>query len=197
MSAIAAAYGFQPVASQVGVPRPLRIPAGIASGLAANIFKYQPVKMVAASGTITPVTGTGDKIFGIFSGVEYTPLGGRPVVSPFWPTGTTVDPNFDFFAYVWPAWMPDTRFRVQADGAVAQALLGAEFNVSNFAAGNTATGLSAATVAAAGVNVGVQGQFALIEFDTGVNDIIGDAFTDLIVTIALPQIGFAGQTSIG
>ena len=55
----------------------------------SNIFKFQPIKLVAATGTLQAVTnpgGTPDQIYGIFAGVEFTPLGGRPTVSPFWPT---------------------------------------------------------------------------------------------------------------
>lgn len=200
MSAIAQPYGFQPISGQSGTPRTQRIPNGIASGLAQNIFKYQPVTISPVTGTIIPVTNPGgipQRIFGIMMGVEYTPLGGRPAESPFWPSGTVIDPNLDFFVYIAPAWLPDTRFRVQADGAVAQALLASQFNGTNVAAGSTSTGLGTATVGAAGVAAGGQGQWALVEFDTAIGDLIGDAFTDLIVTTCFPQVGFGSQPSIG
>lgn len=200
MASTSSPYGAQPISDQIGVPRPLRIPNGIASGLASNIFKFQPVKMVAATGTITPLTnpgGTPDTIFGIFMGCEFTPTGGRPAESPFWPSGTSYDTTLDMFAYVIPMWIPGTRIAVQADGAVAQALLGASFNFSNLSSGSTFTGLSACTVAAAGVVAGSQGQLTLIEFATNVNDTIGDAFTDLICVVSYPQISFVGKTSIG
>src|SRR5258708_57892 len=149
-----------------------------------------------ATGTLLPVLAATDKIFGFFAGVEYTPLGGRPAVSPFWPGGTTYDPNFDMLVYMWPAWLDDVRVRVQADGPVPQASLGGQFNISNAANGSTATGLSAATVSATVIAAGQQGQFTLVEFDPGINSTVGDAFTDLIVTVAAAQIG-AGFTSIG
>jgi hypothetical protein len=191
-------YGIQPISDQVGTPRTLRIPNGIASGLASNIFKFQPVFIAIATGTITPVTATTDKIFGIFAGVEYTPTGQRPVVSPFWPASSTyVAGQGDMFAYVWPAWIPGQRFSIQADGTVAQALLGSGFNFSNFGNGSTTTGLSTCTAAAAGVAAASQAQMALVEFLPGVSDAIGDAFTDLIVSIAYPQIVSGFQTSIG
>ena len=46
---------------------------------------------------------------------------------------------------------------------------------------------------------GSQGQLALTEFDTAVGDPLGggDAFTDLICTVAYPQVGFGAQKSIG
>ena len=198
MSSIAAPYGFQPVTSIEHVPRPLRIINGILSGLAANIFKYQPVTLV--NGLLQPVTNPGgvpQKIFGVFAGWEYAPLGGRPTVSPFFASGTVWDPTLDMLAYFWPAWDPATVWRVQADGSVGQALMGSQFNITNVAAGNTSTGLSGATVGAAGVPAGSQGQFSLVQFDPEVNDTIGDAFTDLYVTTAFPQVGLGSQTSIG
>lgn len=200
MASTSTPYGLVPIADQSGpAPRNVRIPLGVASGYATNIFKGTPVTLNTATGTIQAVTATNQQIFGVFSGIEYTPTGGRPVVSPFWPSGTVYDTGYDMFVYIWPAWIPSLRFQIQANGSVAQALLGSQFNLANFTAGNTQTGLSAATVAAAGVGVGVQGQLALTEFadTTGIYGTIGDAFTDLIVTIAYPQVGSAFQTSIG
>jgi hypothetical protein len=197
MASTSTPYGFVPISHQSGTPRTLRIPNGIHTGLASNIYKYQPVFIDTTYGTITPVTATTDKIFGIFAGVEYTPTGQRPVVSPFWPSGTTYDSTGDMFVYVWPAWDASLRFQVQADGTVAQALLGSQFNIANPGNGNTTTGLSAAGVLHAGVAGSSQGQFFLEEFFTGVNDSIGDAYTDLIVGVAYPQVGPGYQTSIG
>lgn len=200
MATISAPYGAQPTSDSVGTIRPMRIPNGITSGLASNIFKYQPVKMDPVTGTITPCTNTGgvpDPIWGIFAGVEFTPLGGRPAESPFWPSGTVIDPTNNFFVYVWPAWIPSMRVLIQADGSVAQTALGQSFNFSNLSSGNTTTGLSACTAAYAGVAAGSQGQLTLVEFGVGINDAIGDAYTNLICEIAYPQIGPAAQVSIG
>jgi hypothetical protein len=200
MSSVAGPYGIQPISSNEGFNRPMRMPNGIVSGLASNIFKYQAVTIDPATGTLKPVTNPGgvpQKVYGVFAGVEFTPLGGRPTESPFWPSGMVFDPAYDMLVYYWPAWIPGTRWKVQADGAVAQALMGSQFNITNPAAGSTSTGYSACTVGAAGVAAGSQGQFALQEFDPGINELIGDAFTDLICTIALPQIGLGSQTSIG
>lgn len=194
-------YGVEVISDQTGfAPRTQRIPLGITSGYAANIFKGQPVWINPATGTIQAVTnpgGTPQALFAIFDGVEYTPIGGRPAVSPFWPASATYDTGYDMFVYVYPCWNPGVRLQVQADGSVAQASLGSGFNFTNLANGNTTTGLSACTVGAAGIVSGSQAQLAFIEFATGVNDAIGDAFTDMIFTVAYPQIGFRGQNSIG
>jgi hypothetical protein len=194
-------YGVLVISDQTGLaPRPLRIESGIASGYASNIFKGQPVLLSATTGTLQAVTnpgGTPQAIYGIFFGCEYTPLGGRPTESPFWPAGTVIDPTQDFHVYITPCWQPSIRLQCQADGSVAQAGLGSGFNFTNLGAGSTFTGLSACTVGAAGVPSGSQAQLALTEFYEGVNSTIGDAFTDLILTNAYPQIGFRGQNSIG
>ena len=201
MASVSSPYGCQVISDQGGfAPRPYRIPFGIASGLASNIYKGQPVKLVAASGTITPCTnpgGTPDALYGIFDGVDYTPLGGRPTVSPFWTAGTVYDATQDMLVYLYPMWIPGYRIKVQADGSVAQTLLGSSFNFTNLGNGSTITGLSQCTVGAAGVVAGSQGQLTLTEFATDVSSAIGDAFTDLILTVAYPQVGFRGQNSIG
>lgn len=200
MSLTSAPYGIQPISDQTGIARTERMPLGIANQYNANIFKWNAVKLV--NGTLQAVTNNGgvpDQIYGLFMGVEYTPLGGRPAVSPFWPAGTNYDATQNMFVYFWPAWIPGTRFQVQADGSVAQALMGAQFNITNLAAGNTVTGLGQCTVGAAGVNANSQGQFTLVEFATLVGDPDGggDAYTDLIVTTAYPQVGLGSQKSIG
>lgn len=202
MAGASSPYGLQPISDQSGIVRPLRIPLGIASGLASNIFKYQAVKLIkplatANSGTLTPVTATTDQIFGVFAGVEYTPTGGRPTVSPFWPSGAVYDSTADMFAYIWPAWTGSMRFQIQADGAVVQGKLGMGFNISNFTSGSTTIGQSTCTAANAGVAQSSQAQLVLVEFAPGVNDAVGDAFTDLIVQIAYPQVVAGYQTSLG
>ena len=143
------------------------------------------------------MTATTDKIFGVFMGVYYTPPGGQPTPSAIWPSGGTYSTTDDMFVWVVPAWVPGMRFQIQADGTVAQALLGSQFNLSNFAAGSTQVGLSNCTAAFAGVAGASQGQLVLEEFYPGVSSAIGDAYTDLIVGVSYPQIVGGFQTSIG
>lgn len=201
MAATANPYGVRVISDQGGfAARPWRIPNGIASGLASNIFKGQPVKLSTVTGTITPCTnpgGTPDQVLAIFDGVDYTPTGGRPTISPFWPAGATFLASDDMLVYLYPLWIPGYRLQVQADGAVAQALLGSGFNFTGLGNGSTTSGYSACTVGAAGVAAGSQAQVALTEFSTDIASTIGDAFTDLICTVAFPQVGFRGQNSIG
>jgi len=196
MSATSSPYGFQPISSQSGIIRPLRIPFGVASGYGTSLYKYQPVQLNASTGLLQALPAGNSPIFGIFAGMEYTPLGGRPAESPFWPSGTVYDPSYDTFAYVWPAWMPDTRFKAQSIGSVPQNSLGAQFNVANGTAGSNYSGISSSGVSLA-LTSGVQGQFSLIEFATDITSSIGDAYTDLILTITNPQVGLGIQTGIG
>jgi len=198
MSATARPYGLRPISDFSGTVRPLVMKNGIASGLAANLFKYQAVMLDATNGTITPVTATTDKIYGVFMGVEYTPTGQRPVVADFWPSGSTYVAGLDKMEVcICPAWVDNMRFQIQADGSVPQSAYGAQFNLSNFAAGSTFTGLSAMTAAATPIAAASQGQLQLIEFGEDIDNNVGDAFTDLIVAISYPQAVSGFQTSPG
>ena len=203
MASTSSPYGFEPISDMTGVIRPLRIPNGITSGYGYNIFTNTPVTLDPSTGTIAAVRATTDQIFGVFIGCEYTPTGGDPRKLPFWAANATFAVSSgnnaidDMYAYVIPAWLPGVRYRVQADGIVAQTALGMQFNVSNFTDGSTITGQAACTVAYAGVADNSQGQFVLEEFYPGINSAVGDAYTDLIVGIAYPQIGNGYQNSIG
>lgn len=198
MASTSTPYGLTPISHQSGTPRPVCLKNGIASGLSSNIFRGQAVMLDAGNGTITPITATSDRIYGVFMGVEYTPTGQRPVVSPFWPASSTFVAGLDAMnVYIWEAWDATLRWIIQADGAVAQSAYGDQFNLSNFANGSTVTGLSACTAAAAPVGSGNQGQVQLIEFGEGLGSAVGDAFTDLIVAISFPQAVITGQVSRG
>lgn len=108
----------------------------IASGLAANIFSGDPVKMTGTGRNIT-VCAAGDTTIGIFAGCRYTNAQGEPIFSPYWATGTVAA---DAKAMVYDD--PSIEFEVQADGAFVEADVG---NKADFVAGtgNTRTGRSA------------------------------------------------------
>lgn len=204
MASTASPIGLQVINDVTGQVRPLTIPNGITSGYNTNIFYGAAVKINPTYGTLEAVTATTDKIYGVFMGCFYTPTGGDPRPSPFWPASATFATASGtnnalevMYAQIIPAWVPGTRFRIQADGTVAQLLLGSQFNLSNFTTGNTITGLSSCTAAYAGVAASSQGQLVLEEFYPGINSEVGDAYTDLIVSIAYPQIVGGYQTSIG
>ena len=200
MALISSPYGVNIIGDQSGPdPRPQRIPNGIANQFGMNIYAGQPVKINPATGTLIPVSATTDAIYGIFMGVDYTPLGSRPTVSPFWAASTNYDPNYEMSVYITPLWIPSIRLQIQADGVINQTGLGRQFNftLANLGNGNIGTGISACTVSATPVGAGLFGQLNLIEFFPGTGSAIGDAFTDAIFTIANPQIGMANRASIG
>lgn len=198
MSLTSAPYGLQPVSNLVGNADPITIKNGIASGLSSNIFRGQAVMLDTTNGTITPVTATTDKIYGVFAGVQYTPTGQRPTYSPFWPASSTYVAGYeDMNVMIWPAWIPGTKWRIQADGTVPQTDYGAGFNLVNFGNGSTVTGLSACQANHTSIAGGSQGQLQLIEFGENINNAVGDTYTDLIVAIAYPQAVFTGILSPG
>ena len=94
MSSTSAPFGFRPSYHNSGQMRPKAYT--IASTYAANIFQGDPVKLTDA-GVIQLGTSDGTRsgtvdgisLLGIFGGCQYNDSTGRPVVSPFWPTGTT------------------------------------------------------------------------------------------------------------
>ena len=54
----------------------------IATGFATNIFKGDVVKLVAAGGIED--ADAGDRVLGIFNGVEYTDASGNVVFKKYW-----------------------------------------------------------------------------------------------------------------
>lgn len=186
MSTANAPFGFRPIYHPSGIVRPKAYPLGIASGFATNIFKGTGVLLTTA-GVLNPTTANNVDFLGVFAGVEYTPSGGRPVVSPFWPASTVLEAGAPMTAYVWDD--PTIVYEVQADGAIAQTAIGDQVNTAagEFTTGSTQTGLSSSRVAATPVGVGVQGMWRVLGLSGYVDNTWGDAFTMVQVNIARPQ----------
>jgi hypothetical protein len=181
MSLVNAPFGLNATYHPTGLERGKAY--RIASGYATNIFKNQPV-ILNTNGTITAGAAAAD-LLGVFAGVEYVDLNGKPTYSPNWIAGTTV-----FAGTVPQAWVlddPEIVYKVQADGVVAQTAIGDQCDLTNAAAGSALTGISAATVSATPAGAGVQGQFRIVGFDLDPANAIGDAFTVLQVKIARHQ----------
>lgn len=204
MSTTAKSFGFrlarQP--SVHGIPR--RFP--IASGLAVNLFSGDPVKLIGTivgEGTIDLATGVGTRagtiaacpILGIFAGCEYTDSTGKPVKSPYWPTGTTVLSGTTAYALVIEG--DQNEFEVYADGAIAAADIGsqADWVLGASPYGSTSTGISNATISATPSADDAQGGFQIVDFVETGSDTAGDTYTRVIVRIANPQLGRAGRTA--
>lgn len=191
MSAVNAPFGFEAAYHPSGQIRSKPYP--IASAFAASIFKGDPVKLVTG-GVIELGTSDGTRLgtvdnvglIGIFAGVEYIDANGKPTVSNYWPGGTTAT---NIRAYVWDD--PDTIFRVQGSGAIAQTAVGDQMDWGGFAApgGSTATGISTGNLNIATiVGAGQQGQFSIREIAREVDNAAGDAFTVVLASIAEHQL---------
>jgi len=183
MATTAAPYGLRPInliGGQVFAGSTRLLP--IASGYAANIF-FGDIVAIATNGTIVKVTTVGTNAdpfpagtVGVFLGCTYTdPNMKYKLQTQYWPTGTVAS---DAQAYVCDD--PDALFQIQANGAVAQALLASNFGVVQ-TAGSTTTGDSKialdASTSATTSTIGLR----LVDFVNGPFSTVGDAYTDCIV----------------
>lgn len=176
-----APFGLRSVNHPTGIDRAM--PYTIASGYATAIFKGDPV-ILATNGTIIAGTAAAD-LLGVFNGVEFTDVQGKPNVSNFWPAGQTVQAGTFPVAYVSDD--PQAVFEVQANGPVLQSALLDQADIV-MAAGDPMTGLSRAALSSVLSGVGVQGQFRIVGFSLDPNNAIGDLFTVVQVKIARHQI---------
>jgi hypothetical protein len=191
MSATLAPFGLRPAFHPSGLDRAQALANGIEDAFASDILKGQAIKYVAASGTIEPVTATGDSLSGAFAGVEWTDTTGRRRVSNYWPALTSYQTG-SCVAYFYND--PNIVYEIQADGPVEQTAVGLDANLSNFAAGSNTTGLSQATLDAGILATGVQGQVQVLDiapypgnnWDDGTGT--SDPYTIVRVQIAKRQI---------
>ena len=184
MSATSAPFGLRPAFHPTGLDRATALAGGIVTGYTSDILKGQPVKYIAASGVIQPVTATSDAVAGAFAGVEWTDTTGRRRVSNYWPANTAYQTG-SCVAYFYN--QPDIVYEIQADGSVAQTAVGLDANFSNFAAGSNVTGLSQATLVATPLSTGTQGQVQILDVAPYPGNAWGDAYTIVRVQIARRQ----------
>lgn len=185
MSSTSAPFGFRPSYHNSGQMRPKAYT--IASTYAANIFQGDPVKLVD-TGVIQLGTSDGTRsgtvdgisLLGIFAGCQYNDSTGRPVVSPFWPTGAT---GTDIVAWVYDD--PETLFDVQYNnpsaGTTVQTAVGEECDWTVASpGGSTSTGLSTCLLTAIQAT---SGQFQITGWGLNVNDSLTDAYVVATVRI--------------
>jgi hypothetical protein len=184
MSATSAPFGLRPAFHPTGLDRAVALAGGIVTGYTSDILKGQPVKYIAASGVIQPVTATSDAVAGAFAGVEWTDTTGRRRVSNYWPANTAYQTG-SCVAYFYN--QPDIVYEIQADGSVAQTAVGLDANFSNFAAGSNVTGLSQATLVATPLSTGTQGQVQILDVAPYPGNAWGDAYTIVRVQMARRQ----------
>ena len=185
MSATSAPFGLRPAFHPSGLDRAQALAGGIASAFASDILKGQPVRYIAASGVIEPVTATNQAFSGAFAGVEFTDTTGRRRVSNFFPANTAYQTG-SCVAYFYND--PNIIYEIQSTGSIAQTAVGLDMNFSNFAAGSNVTGLSQATLTATVLGTGVQGQVQVLDIAPYPDNDWGDAFTIVRVQVARRQI---------
>lgn len=176
MAATSSPYGFRPVGLIGGQPfsgSTRMIP--IANAYNTNIFKGDPVLLVAA-GTVEVDTGTTALTpVGIFMGCTYTNSDGQLVNRNYWPADTVAT---DAVAHVYDD--PDGVFMIQADATVAATALGNNAPLVTYVAGNTINGVSRVTMDATVATTATY-PLRIIGFVDGPDSAVGDAFTDCLV----------------
>lgn len=185
MSSTSAPFGFRASYHNSGQMRPKAYV--ITSAYAANIFSGDPVKLTdngviqlgTSDGTRTGTTD-GITLLGIFAGCQYLDAGGKPTISPFWPSGAT---GTEITAWVYDD--PETLFDVQytnpSAGTTVQTAVGEECDwVVASPGGSTSTGLSTTQI---GAIQATSGQFQITGFGYEITDSLTDAYVVVSVRI--------------
>lgn len=141
-------FGFRHIGYLSGGSPDYQMSTGlIASANTTKIFRGDPVVRTPATGKIAQGSNNTETIAGVFDGCQYTPVGGTPQWSPFWPgAGASVDP----IAYIIDA--PNALFMAAAlNTSIVTANIGENVGYV-IGTGNTITGYSGATVDQSSLN---------------------------------------------
>ena len=185
MSSTSAPFGFRPSYHNSGQMRPKAYV--IASTYAANIFSGDPVKLTdngviqlgTSDGTRSGTTD-GITLLGIFAGCQYLDSGGKPTISPFWPSGTT---GTEIVAWVYddPETLYDVQYTNPSAGTTVQTAVGEECDWTVASpGGSTQTGLSSCQLTAIQAT---SGQFQITGFAYNINDSLTDAYVQVTVRL--------------
>ena len=185
MSSTSAPFGFRPSYHNSGQMRPKAYV--IASTYAANIFSGDPVKLTdngviqlgTSDGTRTGTTD-GITLLGIFAGCQYLDAGGKPTISPFWPSGAT---GTEIVAWVYddPETLYDVQYTNPSAGTTVQTAVGeqCDWTVAS-PGGSTQSGLSTCQLTAIQAT---SGQFQITGFAYNINDSLTDAYVQVTVRL--------------
>jgi hypothetical protein len=185
MSSTSAPFGFRPSYHNSGQMRPKAYV--IASTYAANIFSGDPVKLTdngviqlgTSDGTRSGTTD-GITLLGIFAGCQYLDAGGKPTISPFWPSGAT---GTEIVAWVYddPETLYDVQYTNPSAGTTVQTAVGEECDWTVASpGGSTQTGLSSCQLTAI---QSTSGQFQITGFAYNINDSLTDAYVQVTVRL--------------
>ncbi len=138
----------------------------IQSSYATKIWFGDPVIKSAATQYIQPASGTGSltAIAGIFQGCQFTPVGGTPTWSPWFPASVGSDAT----AYVIDA--PNALFKVAALLTPVQATAMGNCIGYSTGAGGTAVGAGLSTFTVDQSLMNVTAAFQLISFYPGIGN---------------------------
>jgi len=185
MSSVASPFGLKPAWHPSGCIR--QVAGTLISGLAQNIFQFDPIKIDVATGGII-LAAPGVQALGAFMGVEWTGTDGRRRVGNTWPTGTV---GTDIVVY----YTQDQGivYEIQADTTLALANIGEQYDWNAGGAGNATTGLSNVSldVASAAAPAGLR----VIGLNPAPDNAFGDAFPVLQVLINEHQYVAVGATA--
>lgn len=138
MANVDAPFGLKPVRHYKGGlvrANEYRIPSAYATGL----FTGDPLILSGTSKEVNIATAT-SALLGVFAGCQYEDAQGNVVYSRYWPASQATKTGSVRRCWVWDD--PGILFMVQADGAVAEADIGAVANLIS-GSGSTVTGTSA------------------------------------------------------
>ena len=162
-----AAFGFRHIGFLSGGAPDYQQSSGvIASAYGTKIFSGDPVIRDTSTGKIEQLAATTTQLAGIFVGCEFTPVGGIPQWSPYWPAGGAVA---DATAYIIDA--PNAIFLVAAlNTAIVTANIG-ENVTGNIGTGSTVGGgFSGATVDQAGLTTVTTAPFKIVSLYSGIGN---------------------------
>jgi hypothetical protein len=137
----AAKFGFRHIGYLGGGSPDYQLSTGvILSSNTTKIFRGDPVVRTPATGKIAQASNQTETLAGIFDGCMYTPVGGIPVWSPFWPGAA----GSDAVAYIIDA--PNALFLAAAlNTSLTLANVGENVGY-DIGTGNTVNGFSGATI---------------------------------------------------
>jgi hypothetical protein len=184
MSSVNAPFGLRVAHSPNGIIRPTAY-AAIASGYPSNIYQGTPVTITGGKLAVA-TAGAGNRIAGVFQGVEYTDTNNKPNYSSYWPAGQTTLNGVDAKAYI--ILDPYVVYEIQANGSVAQTQVGSQAAfASGVGNGNLlpgGLGVSTATLDTATISNSTANQLRIIGITPGADNVFGDAYTIVQVQIA-------------
>lgn len=152
-------FGFRHIGYLGGGSPDYQLATGlIASANTTKIFRGDPVVLNTSTGKVQQGADNTSMLAGIFDGCMYTPVGGTPQWSPFWPgAGATADA----VAYIINA--PNALFMAAAlNTSLVQANAGENVGYA-IGTGNTTLGFSGATIDQSTLNTTLTLPFRVIQ----------------------------------